>query len=174
MDLSAPEAPSLSAMGGMPSQLVLFLTLRFCSAFSTSKLWRFWKWKPWYPVMFCIIFWTLGWVVRTLSSTRPVSPIASATVAKYAQKWMVQSCLSGVLQSRSGILKQVLGHWAQDHRSHTFSNSSDGYIDQALSDKRASHLYPSGFGYHTFKALFHLKIKKKLSFRAAGFHPVQV
>ena len=47
-------------------------------------------------------------------------------------------------------------------------------IDQALSDKRASHLYPSGFDYHTFKALFHPKIKKKLSFRAAGFHPVQV
>ena len=47
-------------------------------------------------------------------------------------------------------------------------------IDQALTDKRASHLHPSGFGYYAFKALFHLKIKKKLSFRASGFHPVQV
>ena len=75
-------------MGGMQSQPALFLTLRFCSTFSTSKLWRFWNWKPWYPVIFCLIFWTLGWVARTLSSTALVSPIPSATVAKYSHKWL--------------------------------------------------------------------------------------
>ena len=59
-------------------------------------------------------------------------------------------------------------------RSQIVPMVSEDNINQALSDKRASHLYPSGFRYHTFKAPFHLKIKKKLSFRAAGFHPVQV
>ena len=61
-------------------------------------------------------------------------------------------------------------------RSQIVPMVSEDNINQALRDKRAAHLYPSAFGfrYHTFKALFHLKIKKKLSFRAAGFHPVQV
>ena len=75
--LAISFAATFKAFGGIPSQPVLFLVLRFCRAVSTSVLFRLCMWIPLWPADFSLLSMCVNRLVL-----RSGFPMPSAMLAK--------------------------------------------------------------------------------------------